>query len=138
MSAFPENPIPGPTAKKREVRVLSVARDQQLQLWRDELLRRQGYKVMEARTAADAMSALGKPLDVIVFGHRIPEEERSQIATMGKTVQPGIKIIMLYLGTIRRTEQADAVLNVAGRPDDLVRTIEHLLGSTEEGPAPRR
>jgi DNA-binding response OmpR family regulator len=108
--------------------VLSVGRDPQLLQWRNNLLRRHGYIVTDARTVADAMSALGKTYDVVIFGHLVPEEERNQIATAVKAGHPQTKIIMLYLGAIRRAEMADAVLSVGAKPDDLLRSIELLLG----------
>jgi len=112
-----------------------VGRDRQLLMWRNNLLRSQGYAVTDARTAADAMAALGKPYDVIIFGHAVPEEERNQIAAAAKNAQPAAKIIMLYLGTIRRAELADALLSVVGKPEALLHTIEVLLAERGEATA---
>ncbi len=130
MNVIRDNRVPA--AELEKVRVLSVGRDRQLVQWRNNLLRRCGYLVTDARTASDAMGALGKPHDLIIFGHAVPEEERNQIATAARSAQPKTKIIMLYLGTIRRAELADAVLTVRGKPEDLLRTIEHLLAQRKE------
>ena len=130
MNAIRENRVP--LSGARDVRVLSIGRDLQLLEWRNNLLRSHGYIVTDARTASDAMAALGKSYDVIIFGHAVPEEERNQIATAAKASHPETKIIMLYLGTIRRAELADAVLSVGGQPDDLVRSIEFLLAERNE------
>lgn len=121
-----------PAAQPEKIRVLSVGRDPQLLQWRNNLLRRSGYLVTDARTAADAMAALGRPQDLVIFGHAVPEEERNQIAASARATQPKMKIIMLYLGRIRRAELADAVLSVSGRPEDLLRTIEHLVAQGKE------
>lgn len=130
MSAIPENQVPYLDANR--FRVLSVGRDQQLLQWRNNLLRNHGYQVTDARTASDAMAALGKRHDLIIFGHAVPEQERNQIAAAARSSQPAAKIIMLYLGTIRHAELADALLSVHGTPDDLLRTIEHLLAERNQ------
>lgn len=134
MNAIRDNRVPYPEAEK--VKVLSVGRDPQLLQWRNNMLRQRGYVVSDARTASDAMAALGRPHDVIIFGHAVPEEERNQIAAAARSTQPAAKIIMLYLGTIRKAELADAVLSVGGKTEDLIHTIEHLLAPGAEASNP--
>lgn len=88
----------------------------------------------EAHTVAEAMAALGKAHDVIIFGHQVPEHERNQIAALAKQTYPRTRVIMLYLGAIRRAELADALLNVTGKPEGLRHAIEILLADREQAP----
>ncbi len=109
------------------VRVLSLDRAAELLLARNQALRAQGYTVTESRTSADAMAALGRPPQVIIFGHLVPEHERNLIASAARASYPGVKIVVLCQGGIRDAGPADALVTVSDDPSELVKTVAYLL-----------
>jgi DNA-binding NtrC family response regulator len=127
----PEHPQSHRAPERRDGRVLSVGKIPELLFERNNLLRAAGYKVNTARTAADAMALLGRPHQVVIFGHAVPEDERNLIAAAARASYPKVKIIMLYMGAIQKAELADALLSANGNHDALLRALEHLL----DGPA---
>lgn len=82
----------------------------------------------ESLNAVQAFSMLRKKrYDCVVIGPGVAENARNQLASLAKGSNPNIVVIMLYDGSIRRTELADAVLNAASVEHNLAETIVHLL-----------
>ena len=82
----------------------------------------------ELLNAVQAFSILQKKrYDCVVIGPGVPENARNQLASIAKVSNPSTVVIMLYDGSIRRTELADAVLNAGTVEDNLAETIVHLL-----------
>jgi hypothetical protein len=63
--------------------------------------------------------------DVAVLGHGIPQTERDCLADYLLEKKPNIRIVMMYSGSIRRAEHADAVVSVEGE-QHLVPAIKSL------------
>jgi len=82
----------------------------------------------ESMSPVQAFSMLQKKrYDGVVIGPGVPENARNQLASFAKLSNPNTVIIMLYDGSIRRAELADAVLNAATFEHNLAETIVHLL-----------
>lgn len=83
----------------------------------------------ESLNVVQAFSMLQKKrYDGVVIGPGVPEKARNQLASAAKESNANAVVIMLYDGSIHRTELADAVLNAATVEDNLAETIVHLLG----------
>jgi DNA-binding response OmpR family regulator len=123
--------------------LLSVGYDRALLNIRNRLLRGAGFDVISAPSVEDALHAVeNKVPQVVILGHRIPPMHRNQITEALKRVNSSVRILMLYDRAISGAELADAILNVAGDPHDLVQTVEYLLSkparSTQVGPGQRK
>ncbi|HUI84511.1 MAG TPA: hypothetical protein VL240_09820 [Candidatus Binatia bacterium] len=94
-------------------------------------LRDAGYTLQLAFTADEALRKIHEVgVDIVVFGEGIDSGERTRMEGALQSLRPRPRIIMLYDISIARAEQADAVLNIKGDPQDLVRTIRYLLTGT--------
>jgi len=82
----------------------------------------------ESLNPPQAFSMLQKKrYSCVVIGPAVPEKARNQLASIAKISNPKAVVIMLYNGSIRHAELADAVLNAATVEHHLAETIVHLL-----------
>src|SRR5262245_53838678 len=111
-------------------RVLLVSHIAELLQEREQTLRAAGYEVIVEQSCADAAGAIQKgPFDAAVLGFSLPEEERNQLARDIKRANPEAKIIMMYFASVKNTDPADAILHSSAGPQEVLRAINHILGS---------
>jgi DNA-binding NtrC family response regulator len=95
---------------------------------RSERLREAGYTVdMTSEFSQVEFLVKRNSYAAAVLGAAIPEQLRSQIARTMLARNPECVIVMLYEGSIRNAELADAVLNYDTAEQNLPETIRHLL-----------
>ena len=95
---------------------------------RSSVLRAAGYALELVSTAEEALRSMRvAQFHLVVLGHAIASEHRIRIEKIIQRLRPKPRIILLYEVSIAQAEQADAVLNVNGDPQDLVRTVRYLL-----------
>ena len=100
---------------------------------RERYLRAAGHDVTVAISFATASSAIQQnPIDVAIFGHTVPEEERNQLAAALKDACPSAKIIMRYLTSVNNTKFADALMPSTSTADEMLRAINHLISKSRE------
>jgi DNA-binding NtrC family response regulator len=96
-------------------RVLSVEYSIPYLVKRHVALRRAEIAVESVSSLREAMALLRLgDFDVAVLGHGIPQTERDCLADHLLEKKPNIRIVMMYSGSIRRAEHADAVVSVEG------------------------
>jgi DNA-binding response OmpR family regulator len=92
------------------------------------VLREEGYQVFSVSTEHQALRKVTETeIHVVVLSEALDCESRAQTAEVLRQIRPKPRVVMLYKTSISQAEHADAVLNVAGDPQDLVRTIRYLL-----------
>lgn len=109
------------------MKVLCFGKSKERVTARCEALERAGHSSRWAMDleAANAAAAQDR-FDALVLGQQVPEEDRNQVARELRARNPQLIIVMLYAGSIRSTELADAILNVDGDINDLVQTLAFL------------
>src|SRR5260221_11507777 len=104
-------------------RVLSIEYSIPFLIKRHVVLRKAEIPVESASSAREAVSLMRlADFDVAVLGHGIPEVDRTCLAEFLREKKPGIQIVMMYSGGIKKAERADAVLSIDGE-QHLVETI---------------
>ena len=86
-----------------------------------------GYQV-DAADAREKALALSREnaYGAAIFGHNVPADLRNALAVNLKAANLKVKIIMLYEGSIKNAEDADALLSL-GPPDRILDTLALLL-----------
>jgi len=111
-------------------RVLLVSHIAELLREREQTLRAAGYEVTVEQSCAEAAGAIKSgPFDAAVLGFSLPEEERNQLAREIKRANPEAKIIMMYFASVKNTDPADVIVQSSAGPQELLRVINHILGS---------
>jgi DNA-binding NtrC family response regulator len=113
--------------------VLSFGYDRRRLLTRHKVLVDAGFRVRSVDNIDDVLRLLkSHRFHVLVIGHLVPMEDRTEVASQGKFLQ-NTRVVLLYKGGIFRTEMADAVLSVEGSPENLNSTILWLVrGNVED------
>jgi len=112
-------------------RVLSVEYSVPYLVKRHVAPRRAEIAVESASSLREAMALLRLgEFDVAVLGHGIPETERDRIADTLLETKPGMRIVMMYAGSISHADHADAVLSIDGE-QHLVPTIKTLTARSD-------
>lgn len=107
--------------------VLFVGENQQ-GIFNPSVLRDEGYQVFSVSTEQQALRKMTETeIHVVVLSEALDCVSRAQTAEVLRQIRPKPRVVMLYKTSISQAEHADAVLNVAGDPQDLVRTIRYLL-----------
>jgi DNA-binding NtrC family response regulator len=97
-------------------------------LRRSSVLRAAGYALEFVSTVEEALRSIrAVQFHVVVLGHAIASEHRIRIEKTIQRLRPKPRVVLLYETSIAQAEQADAVLNVNGDPEELVRTVRYLL-----------
>jgi DNA-binding NtrC family response regulator len=116
--------------------LLNIGVDRRYLARRREILASAGFTVRDAVTAEEALAgAQSSAVSIAIFGHRVPATDRVKISEALKRINPRIRLVVMYDHSISRTESADAILRVDVAPDDLIHTVEYLLGSGRPGSA---
>jgi len=105
-------------------KILSVSRDRNILLSRNDALAIAGFSVSSPKHPEEAVHILmATDIDVIVLGHSIPKEERIALTAQFRAVRPRVPIIVLFEGTPERGETADAFVPLRGGPEVLIGAI---------------
>jgi DNA-binding NtrC family response regulator len=108
--------------------VLLVGATTKLVKQRKEAFEASGYRVCIARDEDEAFRLVdAKRCDLVVIGVAMDEQHRTILARELKARRPHVKVICLYLGSIRNVEAADAVLQVTSGEQDLVHAARFLF-----------
>lgn len=109
------------------MKVLCFGKTEERVARRCEVLRAAGYSATGVGDyQAAAQAAESTEYDALVLGQQVDEAERNELARKMRRANPDLLIVMLYDGSIRSTELADAILNVRGEAADLVQTLTFL------------
>jgi DNA-binding NtrC family response regulator len=113
-------------------RVLLVGYVAELLQERQRILHAAGYEVTVSSSLAAVTAAIAQErFDVAVVGFSVPEKERNLIAQTIKQTNPATKIIMIYFSSVKNTELADALMQTTATAEELVRAVNHILGSQD-------
>jgi hypothetical protein len=108
--------------------ILSIGVDKTLLAERHRMLRDAGFQVVPTGLGESFEPLASDPqFQVAIFGPFVPEAARNQAAACLLRNCRHIKIIMIYQGTIRKAEMADAVLSINVSCEDLVQTVHYLI-----------
>lgn len=124
--------LPGPG--EGHVPVILLAEDDVLvQFTTAETLRLEGYVVLEAVDASEALSliATGHPLDLVLSDIRMPGELDGVALTFAvKELRPHLPIVLVssHLDP-DRAHAAEAFLAKPYQPEQLVALVEHFVGA---------
>ncbi len=87
-----------------------------------------GFTVDSAASFDEAVAILeAKHHDILVIGHRVPEDERNRLAALFRARNPEGRVVFLYLGSIQNAGTADAVISVSNPAADLAVAISHQI-----------
>lgn len=121
-----------------EKTVVTISRDQVLQMTRTELLRRAGYSVIALTTDAEVMKYLardGRPsINLILLCHSVPEASRISLCKALKKSIPNAPILMLENGYDPTSAEIDGRLENLHSPEALLDTVQLLI--SKPGPPP--
>lgn len=113
------------------VRVLSLGHVEGLLRERHRLLGAAGFEVTSVDTRSKALKLLdNQDVNVLVIGHRVPVEQRNELAIKAK-IWRRAAVIFLYKGNIHKAEFADAVLSVDHCAEHLADTIRRIASDPQ-------
>ncbi len=116
------------TPGKDQPRILSLGYSVSLLIAREKALNEAGCQVESVTWLEEASELVeAKQHDLLVIGHRVPEEVRNRAASLFRTRNPNGRIVFLYLGSIHNADMADAVISVLNSPADLAIAISHQV-----------
>jgi DNA-binding NtrC family response regulator len=108
--------------------ILSVEGEGESRVLNRSALDGAGYDVISVGNVEEALRQIARVrVDVLVLGNHLSRAERLRIEEGVARLRPKPRVILLYTASVTEAEQADAVLNTQGDPQDLVRTIQYLL-----------
>ena len=122
----------------REKTVITISRDEALQMTRTALLRRAGYCVIPLTTEAEVMKYLafeGRPsINLILLCHSVPEASRISLCQAFKKHIPNAPILMLEHGYDPTSAEIDGRIENLHSPEALLDTVQLLIA--KPGPLP--
>jgi DNA-binding NtrC family response regulator len=118
--------------------VLSVSKNSAVQVTRNLILERAGYKVLSTIDLSEAVRLFETSnVDAIILGDSLGPDERHELGTAFKTLRPAVPIIMVGRVNDSRSVQelADEHLESMGDPrlllEALARVLNHGHSSTD-------
>ena len=110
-----------------QYQVLCVGQQGQLLAIRDTVLRSEGYRVIEAYTADDALRIFASTdVDVVVICHSLPVSSRKRLVLAMKEMRPLTPVVALHEAYNYITEADQSVDQLAG-PEVLLEAVSSLL-----------
>ena len=110
-----------------QYQVLCVGQQRQLLAIRDTVLRSEGYRVIEAYTADDALRIFASTdVDVVVICHSLPVSSRKRLVLAMKEMRPLTPVVALHEAYNYITEADQSVDQLAG-PEVLLEAVSSLL-----------
>ena len=114
-----------------EKTVITISRDEALQMTRTELLRRAGYSVIALTTDVEVMKYLalkGRPsTSLILLCHSVPEASRISLSKALKKSIPNAPILMLENGYDPTSAEIDGRIQNVHSPEALLDTVQLLI-----------
>jgi DNA-binding NtrC family response regulator len=114
-----------------------VVDDEQLIRWSlAERLTQEGYGVVEAGTAKEALAAAGPNLDLVLLDYRLPDSDGLQVLRQIKATDPDIPVILLTaFSSVETAVEAmkQGAYHYANKPfnlDELVLVVQKALETT--------
>lgn len=111
--------------------VVTISRNEALQMTRTELLRRAGYSVVPLTTDAEVVKYLSldeRPsINLILLCHSVPEASRISLCKALKKSIPNAPILMLENGYDPTSAEIDGRLENVHSPEALLDTIQLLI-----------
>jgi len=111
--------------------VITISRNEPLQMTRTALLNRAGYSVVALTSDAEVMTYLalkGRPaINLILMCHSVPETSRVSLCKALKKDIPRAPILMLYNGYDPTLAEVDGRLENVESPQALLDTIQLLI-----------
>ena len=114
-----------------------VVDDEQLIRWSlSERLKQEGYAVVEAGTAKEALAAAGPHLDLVLLDFRLPDSDGLRVLKQIKASDPDIPVILLTaFSSIETAVEAmkQGAYHYANKPfnlDELVLVVQKALETT--------
>jgi hypothetical protein len=120
------------------IKVLSFGYIADLLKARHELLSASGFEVTSLETKTAVIRKLeSEAYDVLVIGHGVPIQHRTEVAGKAKCLNKTL-VIFLYRWNINKAEYADAVLSVDGCAEHLLETIRRIASEAKAEAPPQR
>ncbi len=114
-----------------------VVDDEQLIRWSlSERLSQEGYKVIEAGTAKDALAACCTDIDLVLLDYRLPDSDGLRVLKLIKAREPDVPVILLTaFSSIETAVEAmkQGAYHYANKPfnlDELVLVVQKALETT--------
>jgi DNA-binding response OmpR family regulator len=115
--------------------VVTISRDEPLQMTRTVLLHRVGYSVIPLTSDADVMKFLelqDRPtINLILMCHSVPETSRVSLCKAIKRGIPEAPILMLYNGYDPTAAEVDGRLENVHSPEALLETVQLLISKPD-------
>jgi CheY-like chemotaxis protein len=129
------------TTSPAGARVLNVEDDSPSRFLKSRILERAGFQVVEAVTAADAVtSAADRDLQLVLLDLRLPDGDGFQVCEQIKATRPSLPVVMITstYGTAQGRQDglasgADAYLIEPVPPERLVQVIRRFLDPVPSG-----
>ena len=123
--------VPGPGESRKPV-ILLVEDDVLVRFTTADILREEGWDVLEAVDSSEALALLttGHPLDLVITDIRMPGRmDGLQLASVIKATRPNLPVALLSSHLERPEHEADVFLAKPYAPDDLVEAVKRLIGA---------
>lgn len=118
-----------------EKTVITISRDEALQMTRTELLRRAGYSVVALTTDAQVIKYLaldGRPsVNLILLCHSVPEASRISLCKALKKSIPNAPILMLENCYDPTSAEIDGRLENIHSPEAMLDTVQLLISKPD-------
>jgi len=109
-------------------RILSVSRDRAVMLARNDALAVAGFSVVSPRHPGESAQILAtSDIDIILLGHSIPYQERTDLVHRYREMGAKAPVIVLYDGQPQEGEVADAFVSIDDGPEELIHAIDECL-----------
>lgn len=123
--------IPGPGESHKPV-ILLVEDDVLVRFTTADILREEGFDVLEAVDSSEALALLttGHPLDLVITDIRMPGRmDGVQLASVIKATRPNLPIALLSSHLERTDHDADAFVAKPYDVGQLVEVVKRLIGA---------
>jgi hypothetical protein len=107
--------------------VLNIGISQSYLSRREEILRTAGFAVVNATVEGTLVMIAEYDVCLAIFGHLVHPSDRVKLSDTLRRRNPNVRIVVMYDYSVRKTESADAVLQINVPPADLIHTVEYLL-----------
>ena len=111
--------------------VVTISRNEPLQITRTALLKHTGYSVVALNTDADVMKYLASEgrasINLILLCHSVPEASRVFLCKELKKSIPNAPILMLYNGYDPTAAEVDGRIENLISPESLLDTVQLLI-----------
>lgn len=115
---------------KSKFTVLNVGINQAFLERRQQILEGAGFTVVS--TTVNMALPAAKDHDNVrlaIFGHLVHADDRLKISEALRRKNPNIRLVVMYDHSVKKTESADAVLQINVPAADLIHTVEYLLSN---------